>query len=92
MGEQGCIVTTTKPYTHEINIAAIPKRLRSTNEVLQQSLNQVHTFAGLSYDTVHSPQLGEVAMTYKSFKVSKKNSIQRHNDTVPITRSLQVQT
>ena len=51
----------------------VPKTLRSTNEVLQQANAQIHTVAGLSYDTVNFPLLDKVATKYKSFEVPKQN-------------------
>jgi hypothetical protein len=74
MGEQeSTIAPASMPFSGDISIMPVPKTLRSTNEVLQQSINQIHTVAGLRYDTVNFPLLNEVATKYKSFEVPKQN-------------------
>jgi hypothetical protein len=78
MGEQeSTIAPASMPFSGDISTMPVPKTLRSTNEVLQQSINQIHTVAGLSYDTVNFPLLDEVATKYKSFEVPKQNGTTR---------------
>ena len=68
------IASASKPFAGDISTMPVPQTLlKSTNEVLQQSINQIHTVAGLSYDTVNFPLLDEVATKYKSFEVPKQN-------------------
>jgi hypothetical protein len=76
MGEQeSTIAPTSKPFASDISTMPVPQTLKSTKEVLQQSINQIHTVAGLSYNTVNFPLLNKVATKYKSFKVPKHNGI-----------------
>ena len=64
----------------------MPKAVQSTNAVLQQSISQIHTVAGYSYDEVNFPLLNEVANKYKSFEVPQKNGTTR-NISIPVTWS-----
>ena len=85
MGEQeSTIAPASKPFAGDISTMPVPKTLRSTDELLQQSINQIHTVAGLSYDTVNFPLLDEVATKYKSFEVPKQNGT-THNLCIAVT-------
>jgi hypothetical protein len=87
MGEQeSTIAPTSKPFTGDISTMPVPQTLKSTNAVPQQSINQIHTVAGLSYDAVNFPLLDEVATKYKSFNVPKHNGT-THTLHIPITWS-----
>jgi hypothetical protein len=53
MGEQeSTIAPASMPFSGDISTMPVPKTLRSTDELLQQSINQIHTVAGLTYNTV----------------------------------------
>jgi hypothetical protein len=85
MGEQeSTIAPTSEPFAGDISTMPVPQTLKSTNAVLQQSINRIHTVAGLSYDTVNFPLLDEVATKYKSFEVPKQNGTTR-SLCIPVT-------
>ena len=65
-GEQESIIApASKPFTGDISTMPVPQTLlKSTNKVLQQSVNQIHTAAGLSYDAVNFQLLDKVATKY----------------------------
>ena len=72
MGEQestSTIAPASKPLAGDISAMPAPQTLKSTNKVLKQSISQLHTVAGLSYDEVNFPLLDKVATKYKSFEV-----------------------
>ena len=72
MGEQestSTIAPASKPLAGDISAMPAPQTLKSTNKVLKQSISQLHTVAGLSYDAVNFPLLDKVATKYKSFEV-----------------------
>jgi hypothetical protein len=78
MGEQeSTIAPASKPFSGDVSTMPVPKTLRRMNEVLQQANAQIHTVAGLSYDTVNFPLLDKVATKYKSFDVPKQNGTTR---------------
>jgi hypothetical protein len=82
MGEQSS--PSLKPFANEANAQVMPKAVQSTNAVLQQSISQIHTVAGSSYNKVNFPLLNEVANKYKSFEVHQKNGTTR-NISIPVT-------
>ena len=72
-GEQESIAAAPQQYAGEIDTAAIPKMLRSSDEVLQHLLNLVHKIAGQVYEDINFQLQQEVVCMHKSFEELRAN-------------------
>ena len=65
MGEQKSIAAAPQRYAGEIDTSAIPKMLRSSDEVLRHSLNLVHKIAGQVYEDINFQLQQEVVRKHQ---------------------------